>query len=129
MDVSELSLNQPSFIGANDLMSSGMRTGEAQIDHEDEKLKKVAKDFESVFIHKLLDTMKDTIPESDLEDSSSKQIKSMYWSFLAQAVADQGGLGLWEQIYEQMPKPNAAQAAADAMKNEVQPAHRLDESI
>lgn len=83
--------------------------GQSEIDFEDEKKKKVAKDFESIFIHQLLEKMKDTIPKSDLEDSSSEQIKSMYWSFMAQAVADKGGFGLWEKVYEAMPKNSEEQ--------------------
>ena len=31
MDISELTLNQPSFVGANDLISSGMRIGDAPV--------------------------------------------------------------------------------------------------
>ena len=84
--------------------------GQAEIDFEEEKKKEVAKDFESIFIHQLLEKMKDTIPKSDLEDSSSEQIKSMYWSFMAQAVADKGGFGLWEKVYETMPKNGEEQA-------------------
>ena len=81
-----------------------IRRQSEQVDLEDEERKKVARDFESIFIHQIMKEMKNTIPESDLEDSSSKEIKSMYWSFMAQAVAERGGFGLWEHIYEQMPK-------------------------
>jgi Rod binding domain-containing protein len=69
---------------------------------EQERRKKIARDFESIFIRQLLETMKNTIPESDLEDSSSKQVKSIFWSFLGDAVAEKGGFGLWEAIYENM---------------------------
>jgi Rod binding domain-containing protein len=86
------------------LSKRSQEIGQVEVDFEEEKKKKVARDFESIFIHQLLNKMKDTIPESDLEDSSSKQIKSMYWSFMAQTVADKGGFGLWEKIYEAMPK-------------------------
>ena len=101
MNIDNLSLNQPVVGGG--IKDIGRMLQSEGIDMEDEKRKKVARDFESVFIHQILDKMKDTIPESDLEDSSSKQIKSMYWSFMSDALADQGGFGLWEKIYATMP--------------------------
>ena len=74
------------------------------VDYEEEKKKQVARDFESIFIHQLLDKMKDTIPEEESEDGASGQIKNMYWSFMAQAVSDKGGLGMWKNIYNNMLK-------------------------
>ena len=103
MDISELLLNQGvAGVQVGKVAEPrGLGAG-ADIDVEDEKRKKVAKDFESVFIHELLKRMEDTIPESDLEDQSSKQIKGMYWSYMAQAIADRGGFGLWKNIYDAM---------------------------
>lgn len=105
MNIGEL-LSDEAVLGMNvdGLGKRAQQIGQAGIDFEEEKKKKVAKDFESIFIHQLLEKMKNTIPESDLEDSSSEQVKSMYWSFMAQAVADKGGFGLWEKVYEAMPK-------------------------
>jgi Rod binding domain-containing protein len=76
---------------------------DASIDYDEEKKKKVAQDFESIFIHQLLETMKATIPEEESEDVAAGQVKSMYWSFMADAISDQGGLGLWKDIYKSMP--------------------------
>lgn len=71
---------------------------------------KVAKDFESLFLNEILKQMQDSIPDSELfEDSTSGQIDSMFVSFLSQGLADGGGLGLWRQIYEQMPDGSAAE--------------------
>ena len=40
-----------------------------------------------------------TVDESPiLGDATSKQVKDMYWYYLAQDLADKGGLGLWKQI-------------------------------
>lgn len=105
MNISEL-ISDEAMLGMNVevLGKKVQQIGQTEIDFAEEKKKQVAKDFESILIHQLLEKMKDTIPKSDLEDSSSEQIKSMYWSFMAQAVADKGGFGLWEKIYEAMPK-------------------------
>jgi len=100
MDISELLLNQAAADPAVG-KSAGPGAG-VDIDVADERRKKVARDFESVFIHEILKRMEDTIPASDMEDQSSKQIKSMYWSYMAQAIADRGGFGLWKNIYEAM---------------------------
>lgn len=61
-----------------------------------------AKDFESILLHKLLKEMKDTIPDGGmLGDATSDQVKDIFWLYLAEELADQGGLGLWKQIYQQ----------------------------
>ena len=113
------------------------RLGEVKVDFEDERRKKVARDFESIFVHEILKSMKDTIPDSDMADSSSQQIKSMYWSFMADAIADRGGFGLWKQIYELMPQSKAEDTNDGAPQKQVSEqegtdhvtGQRLDESI
>jgi len=82
-----------------------------EIDRDEEQRRKVARDFEGVLIHQILDNMSNTIPESEDEDSSTEHIKGMFWSFLADAVAENGGFGLWRQIYESMPAENSQPAA------------------
>ena len=103
-------MNWNEVLDISELMFSRIDAGRVEsvqrepvgIDAEDEHRKKIAKDFESIFIRQLLDTMKETIPDSDLEDSSSKQVESIYWSFLGDAVAEKGGFGLWKEIYKSM---------------------------
>ena len=63
--------------------------------------KQFAKDFESVFINKLLDEMKNTIGDwGDEKDGASKQIDSIFWLHLARDIADNGGFGMWKDIYQ-----------------------------
>ena len=70
---------------------------------EDERKKKIAKDFEGVLLNKVMDEMQNSVPESGLfEDETSKQTQSLFWMYLAQDVASKGGFGLWKQIYAQM---------------------------
>jgi len=69
-------------------------------DMSEEKKKQVAKDFESVFINKLLDEMKNTIGEWGFEqDGVSKQIQGMFSIYLSEHIANNGGFGLWRDIY------------------------------
>ena len=99
MDISELMFNRS--IRQTDIAADRVsRLKNDRIDFDDEKKKKIARDFESIFLSQILDKMKDTIPDSEDEDPSAGQIKDMYWSFMGQAIADEGGLGLWEQIYK-----------------------------
>ncbi len=64
---------------------------------------RAAKDFESVLLYKLMEEMKRTVPESDLFSTGiSKQVEGIFWYYLAQEVAKQGGLGVWREIYKDM---------------------------
>ena len=66
-----------------------------------EQKKQIAKDFESVLINKLLDEMKNTIGNWGFDqDEVSKQIQGIFWLYLAQDIANNGGLGLWKDIYK-----------------------------
>jgi len=75
-----------------------------QIDGVSEaKKKQLAKDFESVFINKLLDEMKKTIGDwGNEKDGASKQIQGIFWLYLARDIADNGGFGMWKDIYRFM---------------------------
>ena len=67
----------------------------------DEKKKQIAKDFESVLISKLLDQMKNTIEDWGFEkDEVSKQVHGIFWLYLAQDIANNGGFGMWKDIYQ-----------------------------
>jgi len=67
----------------------------------EEKKKQVAKDFESVLLTKLLDEMKNSIVDWGLDkDAASKQIQGIFWLYLARDAANNGGLGLWKDIYQ-----------------------------
>ena len=134
MDVNQIMLSQPvTSLDMQKLDRVVASLEQAEFDPADEQRKEVARNFEGILIHQLLDQMKDTIPESDLEDSSSKQVKSMYWSFLSDAVADRGGFGLWEKIYEQMRQTEGLDVAGGLAQGGLaqgsQPSEKLDTSI
>ncbi len=68
----------------------------------DKALRQAAKDFESVLLHRLLQEMQNTIPDSGLAGGgATKQMHGLFWSFLAKDMADKGGLGLWKDLYQQ----------------------------
>jgi Rod binding domain-containing protein len=90
-----------------------------------EQLKTVAKGFESIFVKQILKQMQETIKNAsfDPDDSSNEQVHSLYCTFLADSVSQNGGFGLWEKIYEQM----ADAAGLDSGSQEV--TSRLDQKV
>ena len=63
--------------------------------------KQSAKDFESVFINKLLDEMKNTIGDwGEEKDGPAQQVDGIFWLYLARDIADKGGFGMWKDIYK-----------------------------
>ena len=79
-----------------------------------------AKDFESVLLNQLMQEMSRTIPESGLVNSSaSKQIQSMFWSFLAEEVSDNGGMGLWRDIQKYCTGPEQASSPVSTVEQEL----------
>lgn len=107
MDISEISLSQ-----------NLMKPVNSRINFEDEHNKEIAREFEGIFVRQLLEKMQQTIPDDEEEDSSTKQVKSMFWSFLGDSIAENGGLGLWENIYESMPKSGGDVKSPDQKLNE-----------
>lgn len=84
-----------------------------------EQIRDMARDFEGVLLGKLMDEMKNTIPDSGLLSSpTTKQLHGLFWSKLADAVAEQGGIGLADQLYTDFcraaniePQPTPARVA------------------
>jgi Rod binding domain-containing protein len=111
--VSDLDLPIGSILPAETLRSPGAEMlrglGRPGAKRDDKALVQAAKDFESVLLHKLLEEMGNTVGDSGLlGDGASEQFRGIFWSFLAREVAQQGGVGLWKQLYEQWSR------AADA---------------
>ena len=66
----------------------------------EQKKEQVAKDFESILLGKLLDEMKSSIGDWGFEKSAaSEQIQGIFWLHLGRHLADNGGLGMWKDIY------------------------------
>jgi Rod binding domain-containing protein len=83
---------------------------------EEERKKKIAKDFEGVLLNKVMDEMQNSVPESGLlEDETSKQMQSLFSMYMAQDIAAKGGFGLWKQIYAQMNETPGQSAPASTM--------------
>jgi flagellar protein FlgJ len=69
-----------------------------------EQLRSVARQFETVFLNEIVKQMKETVDYTSLdeEDETGEQVQSMYWSFMADSLGRQGGVGYWKEIYEKI---------------------------
>ncbi len=78
----------------------------------EDKKKQSAKDFESVLLNKLMEQMKNTIGDWGFErDGASEQVQGLFWLYLSQDVANNGGIGLWKEIYRFLTSGDQTNAA------------------
>ncbi len=69
----------------------------------EEQKKKVAEDFESLLIGKLLDEMSNTVGDwGEEHDPVFGQVKGIFNLYLSQYIGSNGGFGLAKQIYESL---------------------------
>ena len=73
----------------------------------EKEIEKVARDFESVFLNKLLTAMRKTVPKSGLLDSfASDMFQSMMDEEMSKDMAKNKGMGMGEMIYNDLSKIN-----------------------
>ncbi|MBN2590869.1 MAG: hypothetical protein JXA96_13475 [Sedimentisphaerales bacterium] len=85
----------------------------------EQKKIQASKDFESILINNLLDEMKNTVGSWGFEkDGASGQIDGLFWINLAKEISDQGGLGLWKDIYKSMPGNEQVQQTENSIGKE-----------
>jgi Rod binding domain-containing protein len=85
-----------------------------------QKTEKFCKDFEAVFITRLLDEMKETIGDwGGEQDGAAKQTQGLFWMYLAQDMGDKGGFGLWKQMYNQLAGGNSSPAQNQNVEVEI----------
>lgn len=85
-----------------------------------QKTEKFCKDFEAVFITRLLDEMKETIGDwGGEQDGAAKQTQGLFWMYLAQDMGDKGGFGLWKQMYKQLAGGDSAAAQKQNIEVEI----------
>ena len=86
----------------------------------EEKKKQIAKDFESVLLNKMLDQMKNTIGNWGFEkDGPSNQVQGIFWMFLSRDIANNGGIGLWKDIYQFLSNAEKANTAGKSLDGQI----------
>ena len=108
MDAAQLILTQPVSLPSQ-LENITNTEGLAQ-----EKKKQVAKDFESVLLGKMLEAMQRTVTDwDDSEDGAAEQIKGIFSTYLAEDIANNGGIGIWKDIYKSMTNNDRVETASE----------------
>ena len=75
-----------------------------QVDSEKD-MEKVARDFESVFVNKLFESMRKGVPKSGLLDSSAmKMYQSLMDQELAKLMSERKGMGIGEMVYKDLSR-------------------------
>ena len=71
----------------------------------DKNMEKVARDFESVFINKLFQSMRKAIPKSNLFDSSAMDtFQSMTDQEMSKKMSERKGMGIGEMVYKDLSR-------------------------
>ena len=116
MDSTKLILTEPALPPAplEHLQKSGLKNV------PDEKRKQIAKDFESVLLNRMLDQMKNSIGNWGFEkDGPSNQVQGIFWMYLARDMANNGGIGLWKDIYQFLFNSDKANAAGKSLDRQI----------
>jgi peptidoglycan hydrolase FlgJ len=101
-------IQSPLFHQLTEKMTEGVRRkSEFGTPAAEEEMEKVARDFESVFINKLLESMRKAIPKSGLLESHSLDMyQSMMDQEMAKEMSERKGMGMGEMIYNDLSKMN-----------------------
>ena len=114
MDVAKLILTQP-VSPPTPLKNLSELDGTSE-----ERKKQIAKDFESVLVNKLLGEMKNTIVDWGFEkDETSRQVQGIFWLYLARDIANNGGFGLWKDIYQFLTNSDQTGTTTKPLDNSV----------
>ena len=75
--------------------------------NSEKSIEKVSRDFESIFLHKLLSSMRKTVPKSGLLDSfATDMYRSMMDEEISREMSKNKGMGLGEMIYNDLSNIN-----------------------
>lgn len=103
---------------ALDVARVGQMSTDGRLSADNASLKEAAKQFEALFMEKMLSSMRDAIPKSDLGRSSQTEFyESLMDKQWAQHAAGQG-IGLAEQLVRQLTESVAFQGRLPASGDE-----------
>ena len=79
--------------------------GEMNQSNSAKALDKVCKEFETLFVHQLLKTMNESVPEGVLEEGPAEDIyKDMFNQELAKSIGQSGALGIADILKKHIQK-------------------------
>jgi Rod binding domain-containing protein len=97
-------------------------TTASAVNASDQKKEQIAKQFESVFIGKLFDQIRESVGSLSLdeeEEGISDQVQGLFWMYLAQDVGEKGGFGMWKDIYQQLREMDGGAPAGGQISEEL----------
>jgi Rod binding domain-containing protein len=100
----------------------------------DVKLRDTSRKMEAAFLTYVFKTMEKTIPKSKLSGAGGNNLATMMFStVMADAVSEQGGIGLGDQIYQSLKTldeiPNLEDLNLDGIANSIHSLHLLDSNF
>ena len=85
-----------------------------------EEKEQIAKDFESVLLQKLFDEVKNTIGDWGFDkDAVCEQVQGIFWLYLARDIANNGGFGMWKDIYQFLTTSDRTNTAGDSLDQNI----------
>ena len=107
-------LNNSTLQSSIDFAGMGSLRGQAQQKTE-KATRETATQFEALFIHEMLKTMRQTIEKSDLNGSDAEDtFQEMYDRELSQQLAKRNTLGVADMLVKHLDRANAPQPTFDA---------------
>ena len=83
---------------------------------KERELRKAAEGFEAIFIQKMWDEMRSSLPKNGIHYSKEEEYwQSMYSQELGKSMASAGGIGLADMMVEQLTKPAVASPQTGAL--------------
>ena len=74
-----------------------------------------ARGFEAILLHRLVEAMRETIPDGGLLSSpAGRQVEGLFWFYLAEEMAKKGGVGLWKDLARKLDLAGGDEPAAPA---------------
>lgn len=92
------------------------------------QLEELSKKFEGLLLHQIFKQAQQTTDqihgdeedEESSQDAGSEQYQSLYWTQMADVVSEQGGIGLWKTMYNQLQQQAEKRHTTPDIRNENQ---------
>jgi Rod binding domain-containing protein len=108
------------MVSLPDLTAKVAGTDAAAANVNEDKKEKIAKDFESVLVYRLLMEMNKTIGEWGMEkEQTSEQVQSLFSLCLSDHIAKSGGIGLWKDIKKTLDEAADKDSGPKAMEMKI----------
>jgi len=121
-------LNNSTLQSSIDFAGMGSLRGQAQ-QKTDKATRETATQFEALFIHEMLKSMRQTIEKSDLNGSDAEDtFQEMYDRELSQQLAKRNTLGVADMLVKHLDRAKAPQPTFDA-KAQPMPLNQVQEGM